>query len=456
MRIGLTDFRAFADTGMIEIKPLTFLVGENSSGKSSFLSALNYVWRFQERLQNASFSSPPFDLGTFDEIVHRVRGRRRPDCFSVAVDNDVAFDPRSPFQPRPRNTETLRGNAVLRLNFVNSAGESALSGLSFTFAEYHLLMSFGNDVSVKIFSSGAEVFDSERGEERLPFEGSALSPRVDISLIDFFLRRLLVSRTSTTTKSESPETQAISIVWAALNALTKTFPRAIFASAPVRSNPSRVYTPVDQGRSPEGRHTPQVLFKIKETDKNRWLRLKAGLDEFGVMSGMYSKIDVTRYRSSGSSPFQISITQKGKQSNIMDVGYGVSQALPILADLIEGPPKSGFLFQQPEVHLHPQAQAALGSYFANYVSTHRGSYIIAETHSDYMIDRVRSYIRDNSLKASDATIIYFEGKGTDVVLHQISVDETGNVKNTPNGYRDFFINEQLRTLGVEDDYVSDY
>lgn len=453
MRIGLTDFRAFADTGMIEIKPLTFLVGENSSGKSSFLSALNYVWRFQERLQNASFSSPPFDLGTFDEIVHRVRGRRRPDCFSVVVDNDISFDPRSPFHPRSRNIETLRGKAALRLKFVNSAGESALSALNFTFGEYHLLMSFDKDVSVRILSNGEEVFDSDRGEERLPFEGSTLSPRVDINLIDYFLRRLLVSRSSTSVKSDSPETQAINIVSSALTALTKTFPRAIFASAPVRSNPSRVYTPVDQGRSPEGRHTPQVLFKIKETDKSRWLRLKAGLDEFGAMSGMYSKIDVTRYRSSGSSPFQISITQKGKQSNIMDVGYGISQALPILTDLIEGPPRSGFLFQQPEVHLHPQAQAALGSYFASYISNHRGSYIVAETHSDYMIDRVRSYIRDGSLRAADATIIYFEGKGTDVILHQVSMDEAGNVKNTPAGYRDFFINEQLRTLGIEDDYV---
>jgi predicted ATP-dependent endonuclease of OLD family len=77
MRLSLTDFRAFASTGALEVRPLTFLVGENSSGKTSFLAALSYVWRFQERMLSASFNLPPFDLGTFDEIVHRVRGRTR-------------------------------------------------------------------------------------------------------------------------------------------------------------------------------------------------------------------------------------------------------------------------------------------------------------------------------------------------------------------------------------------
>ncbi|WP_397603434.1 AAA family ATPase, partial [Sphingorhabdus sp.] len=94
MKLSLTDFRAFASTGALEVRPLTFLVGENSSGKTSFLAALSYIWRFQERMLSASFNLPPFDLGTFDEIVHRVRGRTRPDTFTLEIENQISIDPR--------------------------------------------------------------------------------------------------------------------------------------------------------------------------------------------------------------------------------------------------------------------------------------------------------------------------------------------------------------------------
>ena len=67
-----------------------------------------------------------------------------------------------------------------------------------------------------------------------------------------------------------------------------------------------------------------------------------------------------------------------------------------------------FLLQQPEVHLHPTAQAALGSLFCEIAGWDRQ--IIVETHSDYIIDRVRMDVRDNKtdLKPADVSILYFE------------------------------------------------
>ena len=236
----------------------------------------------------------------------------------------------------------------------------------------------------------------------------------------------------------------------ALEELTRTFPRTIFACAPVRSNPSRVYSPKDEIRSPDGTHIPQTLFKIKESDEKRWQKIKAGLEEFGRVSGMFTAINVARYRSSGSSPFHINVTRNGKQSNIMDVGYGVSQALPILTDLIDSPNKSGFLFQQPEVHLHPQAQAALGSFFVDYLAESQGSTIVAETHSDYLIDRVRLSVKNGKIRPDDVSILYFESVGTGTIAHQMSIDLEGNIQNVPIGYRNFFIKEQMTLLGISD------
>lgn len=454
MKIGLRDFRAFADTGLIDIRPVTFLVGENSSGKTSLLAALSYVWRFQERLQTASFNRPPFDLGTFDEIVHSVRGRARPDCFTITVQNDVtAAQPRRRLvRVRPPESNRESGTAKLKLVFGNNVGETELVKLQFDFNELQLFMSFGEDIHATLFTNGEKVLDSGgTSASRLPLPRAAsVGNKIDFSFIEIFLSRLLYESSN---EPEKQNTQLFQTVWtaqAALEALIESFPRAIFASAPVRSSPRRVYTPTDQSRSPEGQHTPQLLFKIKETDPAKWSRIRQGLERFGRMSGLFSKIDVSRYRKTGSSPFHINVTLKGKQSNLIDVGYGISQALPILADMIESPPRSAFLFQQPEVHLHPRAQAALGSFLAQYIADHRSSYVIAETHSDHMIDRVRYEIRHGTIRHSDVVILYFESAGSDVKISQIDIDAEGNILSAPPTYRDFFVLEQMKLLGLDD------
>ena len=140
---------------------------------------------------------------------------------------------------------------------------------------------------------------------------------------------------------------------------------------------------------------------------------------------------------------------RGRQSNIVDVGYGVSQILPILTELIEAPTHSSFLFQQPEVHLHPRAQAALGSFFAKYIAEHRGSFLIAETHSDYLIDRVRREARNKRIPYQDIAILYFASEGNKTVIHQMSVSKDGDIVNPPDSYRDFFVREQMAMLGIE-------
>jgi AAA domain, putative AbiEii toxin, Type IV TA system len=453
MRVSLTDFRAFASTGLLEVKPLTFLVGENSSGKTSFLAALGYLWRLQERMFSASFNLPPFDLGTFDEIVHRVRGRTRPDDFRLEIENHINVEPRrSPLFYSRGAIGKSSGLACLRLTFTNNVGDAVIKNLELIYKDYKLEIRLAERIRVIVSVEEKLVFDSKEGQEELKLPGRiGRLENFDISDMLFYLRRIVRDRAQSAEESVTVSDEALSITAVALEQLTQTFPRAIFASAPVRSNPSRVYTPTDQTRTPDGTHTPQALFKIKESDEGRWLRLKAGLEDFGRLSGMFSAINVARYRTSGSSPFQISVTRKGKQSNIVDVGYGVSQALPILTDLIESPTHSGFLFQQPEVHLHPQAQAALGSFFVDYLDSRRGATIIAETHSDYLIDRVRLCILNQKIRSSDVSILYFESEGTGTKVHQIQIDDQGNMIDTPKGYREFFVKEQLELLGIFDE-----
>ncbi len=107
-----------------------------------------------------------------------------------------------------------------------------------------------------------------------------------------------------------------------------------------------------------------------------------------------------------------------------------------------------FLLQQPEVHLHPQAQAALGTLFCNVAAG--GRQLVIETHSDYIIDRVRMDVRDGTtgLKPEDVSILYFEPGDPAVKIHSIRIDGAGNVLDAPQGYRQFFAEELRRSIGI--------
>ena len=108
------------------------------------------------------------------------------------------------------------------------------------------------------------------------------------------------------------------------------------------------------------------------------------------------------------------------------------------------------LLQQPEVHLHPRAQAALGTLLASAAAA--GRQIIVETHSDYIIDRIRMDVRDQTtaLKPEAVSILYFEpcDGDSEVKIHNIRLDQMGNVLDAPPSYGEFFMDEINRSIGL--------
>jgi predicted ATPase len=225
-------------------------------------------------------------------------------------------------------------------------------------------------------------------------------------------------------------------------------PREVIASAPVRSKPVRTYNPGDANIAPDGEHIPFILSQIKEFDKELWTDVVKTLDQFGEASGLFDDVNVRRLSNTESGPFQLIVTLGGSKANIIDVGYGVSQALPIITDLIRGKDRSMFLIQQPEVHLHPRAQAELATFFGQIVQRKHHT-LFVETHSDYLIDRFRMEVRDGNLNPDDISLLYFERTGLDVEIHSMTIDSAGNVRGAPTGYRQFFIGEELKSLGVD-------
>ena len=195
------------------------------------------------------------------------------------------------------------------------------------------------------------------------------------------------------------------------------------------------------------------LAEVFFESKREWDALKKRLEDFGKAAGLFDEISIRPLGKRNSEPFQVQIRKfagglKGPKRNLIDMGYGVSQVLPIVTELLHDDAPDLFLLQQPEVHLHPSAQAALGSLFCQVAGA--GRQLVVETHSDHLMDRVRMDVRDgvSALKPEDVSILFFERKDLDVHIHSLRIDGEGNILDAPDGYRSFFMEETRRSLGL--------
>ncbi|MDP2036184.1 MAG: AAA family ATPase, partial [Ignavibacteria bacterium] len=134
--------------------------------------------------------------------------------------------------------------------------------------------------------------------------------------------------------------------------------------------------------------------------------------------------------------------------SISNVGYGVAQVLPIIVEVLLASKNQWFSIQQPEVHLHPRAQAAFGEFVFNFFQKMRINFLI-ETHSDYIIDRFRSKYKGSDLSDEDSQVLFFQKNELGNEVKSIRIKKDGNyAENQPKEFREFFINEELRLLEI--------
>ena len=443
--ITLKNFRCFREEQTARLAPLTLLVGENSTGKTSFMAMIRALWDVAYRRTDPDFKEEPYDLGSFDEIAHHRGGRGgRAETFEAGF--------------AARRRETTDGKVAADL-------------------PYRFDSEFGRNGTVAVPVSRRFSCDDDWVKENLRYDdwpplirlgtsnGSWLkeiNPDPDYEASPFGVDPESLDNRQ---DSEPPTDED----WERLQRLSRIFDEVRefgrhkqrpYASAPVRSKPQHTYDPARTTRDPEGDYIPMYLAEVFFQNKGEWNYFKGALEKFGQESGLFDEISVKSFGRKASEPFQVQIRKfsgkvKGPQRNLIDVGYGVSQVLPIVTELLRGDsimdllrstPPSIFLLQQPEVHLHPSAQAALGSFFCQVAKPDRQ--LVVETHSDHLIDRVRMDVRDGTaaLKPDDVSILFFERKDLDVRIHSLRIDEEGNIEGAPDGYRNFFLEETARSL----------
>lgn len=458
-RIALENYRCFRNHQSVRLAPLTLLVGDNSTGKSSFLAMIRVLWDTAAEFKMPEFKEEPYDLGSYDEIAHH-RGSRggRADTFRASFEKIVEIEKEEGIESAiHRFAVDFRKVGTIPLPFKRrlDLGEKWL--------EEHFEP--GHSYSIEVGTS--------KGAWKAPTEIEPADIRTSFYFFPFLSVLQNVSLDAAFGKKQfealpgSPEIDAddrevIEGLFSEASWLGEQRP---FASAPVRSKPRRTYDPSRPAPDPEGDYVPMYLAHTFFQDKSTWRILKKGLEDFGRTAGLFDEISIRKLGGRASEPFQVQVRKvrrsgerlKGPPRNLIDVGYGVSQVLPVITELLRPNSPPMFLLQQPEVHLHPRGQAALGGFFCNAAAS--GKQLVVETHSDHLMDRIRLDVRDSStdLRPEDVSILYFEPDELDVQIHSLGIDGQGNVvgidaqgnhTRTPEGYRRFFMEETRRALWV--------
>ena len=428
----MEEVRCFAERQVFNIRPLTFLVGENSTGKTTVLGCFQVLANYLNDY-GIGFNSAPYSMGVFRDIVRN--SRKAEKVLKLGF--------------------TFRGtneDIECSVEFVEKEGgvEPATRSAMLKFTDGEITLSTADNLESYIHLTS---YDKERNQYHVDVNSDVWEGTSPFFLFERVIHMWLGQSEDEIALANylDKKKKHTGIPWAKIEEYL-----AVFSISPIRSQPKRTYDPTEVFNDPEGGDVPEWLRWTKVIDQKQWTTLKARLVEFGKRSDLFQNIEVKNLGGSMGDPFQLKMKVRGPNSNIIDVGYGVSQILPILVYILEAPifpgPLMGppcFLLQQPEVHLHPRAQAELSSLLATLASKGNRAFIV-ETHSDYMIDRARIEIKKGNIRPEDVSLIYLEPKGRVVRVHNISFDKMANMEGVPPHYGEFFLKEYRQLMGFED------
>lgn len=219
----------------------------------------------------------------------------------------------------------------------------------------------------------------------------------------------------------------------------------IFYLGPLREYPKRDYLwarskPTDVGK--QGERAIDAILAATDADERLNLKYKGPKKPFQQIVahwlrhlGLIEDFEV-REIAENSNRWQAWVRTKKAGSTVLltDVGFGISQVVPVITLLLYVPEGSTVLLEQPEIHLHPLAQAALADVII-YAATHRKVQVILESHSEHLLLRLQRRIAENEVISSNDVKLYFcDAPRGESKLMELELNLFGNITNWPSQF----------------------
>jgi predicted ATPase len=139
--------------------------------------------------------------------------------------------------------------------------------------------------------------------------------------------------------------------------------------------------------------------------------------------------------------YEVKVRTRGSRDwvDLPDVGFGISQVLPVLVQCFYAPSGSIILMEQPEIHLHPSAQSALADVMIDVIrsrenGTDRNIQLIIETHSEHFLRRLQRRIAEDVISQEKVSAYFADVTRSPAKLEPLQIDIFGNILNWPENF----------------------
>ena len=434
-RLTLRNFKSW-ECADLEFGRITGLFGANSSGKSSlaqFLLLMKQTKESSDRAATLDLDGPYVELGAPRDVVHGHDTNRNVE-FDIRFDSPARFAAEhaarelSRVVPEAANGDLARRRAVRASISINPRG--AFQGRTLEYIVGNASFKLRKATSKAGFEIAANIpsvqFSFRRNRGRAwPLPGPVKAYRFPDE-----------SRTYFTNSSFLTD----------LEAAFEDMINRIYYLGPLREHPKRDYLWKRSPLTDVGARGEQAIEAIIAADADRvrqnvkwrgrrmvfsavvayWLKRMRLVRDFAVAE-----------IAPGTNRWHAKVTThtEGAEVTLADVGFGISQVLPVIVLLYYVPEDSTVILEQPEIHLHPSAQAELADLIIA-VATHPGRRVrvILESHSEHLLLRLQRRMSEQCLSSDDVALYFCRTARQTSVIERLELDEYGRIGNWPENF----------------------
>lgn len=181
---------------------------------------------------------------------------------------------------------------------------------------------------------------------------------------------------------------------------------------------------------PDGENTRFIIDSISGNTE------LIGLLKYWICKRFQLAKDISIVKETGKRYRALITTNEGLKVDLMHMGFGLSQILPIVTQGCISVKGSTLIVEDPDVHMHPSIQAAMADFFI-FLSLEKGVTVLIETHSDHFITRIRRRVAEGGVPTSDIHLIFVENEYGESIYQSIPLSNKGKLEGSmPNGFLD--------------------
>ena len=430
---SVTGFKSHFEENRVELAPLTILSGANSSGKSSILQPLLLMKQTLEVGFDPGtllLDGPHVKFTSIGQFISSSQYGKSEKKFLVSIETPAGV------------TQTITFSSIDDRSLIV---ESALVRMGYGKHTSELLLRTdleSDDILRRLRGFAPDIVD----RWYVPPDGYRLAVKQERCLLELIFA----------SKEEDDNTYLIRPSFSMFpnNAL-----RSMIHVPGIRGNPERTYAKTSSGQQFFGtfeKYVASIISDWQEKQDARLQQLSRMLNVLGLTwtVSTVSKDDTSVELRVGRLP------QGGYDDNelvnIADVGFGVSQVLPVLVAVLVADENQLVFIEQPELHLHPKAQYALAGFLAD--SAKRGARLVVETHSALLLLHIRTLIANGFVDPEVVRLHWFSRIPEDgrTVVSSGEMDKSGAFGDWPEDFGEVELMAEDQYLrAVEDQYSGD-